>query len=303
MAGGRSSSVRTDGGSSVTPTLEVLSMRLGAPVFEDCSTPELWIAALKRKGYSAAFCPVGPETSDDDVQAWAKAARDADVVIAEVGAWSNPLAPDPEAARAAIEHCKTQLYLADRIGAACCVNIAGSRGQIWDGPHPANLTKETFELIVETVREIIDAVQPTRTYYTLETMPWMYPDSADSYLALIQAVDRPAFAVHFDPVNLVNCPARWADTGSLIRDFVERLGPWIRSCHAKDVTLAPKLTVHIDEVRPGLGVLDYRTYLVCLDSLGDDVPLMIEHLGSEQDYDEAATYIRAIAAEVGVTIR
>lgn len=278
-------------------------MRLGGPLFEDCSTPELWIAALRRKGYSAAYCPLGADTADDVVKAWATAARDGDIVIAEVGAWSNPLSPDPETARAAIEHCKTQLDLADRIGAACCVNIAGSRGPVWDGPDPANYSKETFDLIVETVREIIDAVQPRRTYYTLETMPWTPPDSADSYLALIRAIDRPAFAVHFDPVNLVNCPARWADTGGLIHDFVERLGPWIRSCHAKDVTLATRLTVHIDEVRPGLGALDYRTYLRCLDSLDSDVPLMIEHLATEQEYDEAAAYIRVIAAGVGVTIR
>lgn len=278
-------------------------MRLGAPLFEDCSTPDLWIAALRRKGYTAAYCPIGPDAADDVVKAWAEAARHADIVIAEVGAWSNPLSPDPEAARAAIEHSKIHLDLADRIGAACCVNIAGSRSPIWDGPDPSNYSQETFDLIVETVREIIDAVQPKRTYYTLETMPWMPPDSADSYLALIQAIDRPAFAVHFDPVNLVNCPARWADTGSLIRDFIDRLGPWIRSCHAKDVTLASRLTVHIDEVRPGLGVLDYRTYLRCLDSLDSDVPLMIEHLATEQEYDEAAAYIRATAAEVGVTIR
>ena len=72
--------------------------------------------------------------------------------------------------------------MADEIGARCCVNIAGSRGAKWDGPHPADLTPETFDLIVQSVREIIDAVKPTRAFYTLETMPWMYPDSADSYL-------------------------------------------------------------------------------------------------------------------------
>ncbi|MCX7598436.1 MAG: sugar phosphate isomerase/epimerase [Armatimonadetes bacterium] len=278
-------------------------MRLGAPLFDDCSTPELWIAALKRKGYSAAYCPVGADAADDVVKDWAEAAREADIVIAEVGAWSNPLSPDQETARAALEYCKRQLDLAERIGATCCVNIAGSRGDVWDGPHSANYTQETFDLIVATVREIIDAVQPRRTYYTLETMPWMYPDSADSYLSLIRAIDRPAFAAHFDPVNIVNSPARWADTGGLIKDFIERLGPWIRSCHAKDVTLATRLTVHIDEVRPGLGALDYSTYLRCLDSLDGDIPLMLEHLATEQDYDEAAAYIRTTAAEIGVAIR
>jgi hypothetical protein len=31
------------------------------------------------------------------------------------------------------------LALADEIGSLCCVNISGSRGSQWDGPHPDNL--------------------------------------------------------------------------------------------------------------------------------------------------------------------
>jgi sugar phosphate isomerase/epimerase len=194
------------------------------------------------------------------------------------------------------------LALADAIGARCCVNIAGSRGVKWDGPDPTDLTPETFELIVETVREIIDAVQPTRTFYTLETMPWMPPDSADSYVALIGAIDRPQFAVHLDVVNLVSSPQRFFGNAALIRECVTKLGPRIKSCHAKDVALAGKLTVHLDEVRPGLGGLDYRTLLAELSRLDADLPLMLEHLPGEADYDQATAYVRSVAQEVGVTL-
>jgi len=64
----------------------------------------------------------------------------------------------------------------------------------------------------------------TRTVYTLETMPWMYPDSADSYLALLRAIDRPgAFGVHLDPVNLVNSPERFFRNADLLRDCFAKL--------------------------------------------------------------------------------
>jgi hypothetical protein len=33
-------------------------------------------------------------------------------------------------------------------------------------------------MVVAVVRDIMDAVKPTRAFYTLETMPWMYPDCA-----------------------------------------------------------------------------------------------------------------------------
>jgi sugar phosphate isomerase/epimerase len=278
-------------------------MKLGGPFFGDTSTPELWVAAARRAGYTAAWCPVDASASDDVVRAYVDAAAAAGIVIAEVGAWSNPLSPDAEERARGLALCRQQLALADRVGAKCCVNIAGSRGAQWDGPDPRNLTDETFDMTVESVRAIIDAVRPTRTFYTLETMPWMYPDSADSYVRLIKAIDRKQFAVHYDPVNLVCSPQIWSNTGAMIRECFEKLGPYIRSCHAKDTALQGRLSVHLDEVRPGLGVLDYRTYLRELDKLDADVPLMIEHLTEEEEYRLSAEYLRSVAAEVGVVIR
>ncbi len=278
-------------------------MRLGGPVFETYHDPESWVAALRRLGYSAAYCPAEAAQGDDVIRAYAQAAQAADVVIAEVGVWNNPLSPDEATRRAAVARCQEQLALADRIGARCCVNIAGSRGARWDGPHPLNLTDETFDLIVETVRAIIDAVKPARTFYTLEPMPWMFPDSADSYLRLIDAIDRRRFAVHLDPVNMVSSPQRYFNNGALLRECFAKLGPYIKSCHAKDVILRETLTVHLDEVRPGLGALDYRVYLTELDRLDPDAPLMVEHLKTPEDYALAADYIRSAAKGCGIAIQ
>jgi sugar phosphate isomerase/epimerase len=155
------------------------ALRLGGPVFEKTGDPDTWVRAVKKLGYSAAYCPVGADADSDTVAAYERAAKKADIIIAEVGAWSNPISPDEATRKAALEKCRMQLALADRIGARCCVNITGSRGPQWDGPSPENLTEETFDLIVETTRGIIDDVRPKRTWFTLETMPWAYPDSGE----------------------------------------------------------------------------------------------------------------------------
>jgi sugar phosphate isomerase/epimerase len=276
-------------------------VRLGGPLFEQRDAPEAWIDALRRNGYRAAYCPAilcdhpGNETLAAE---FVRAAREADIVIAEVGAWSNPISPDDHERRQALRHCQERLALADGIGARCCVNITGSRGTRWAAPHPDNLTPATFDLIVASVREIVDAVKPTRTYYTLETMPWAFPDSAESYLALLRAIDRPRVAVHLDPVNLVNSPQRCYENALLIRECFAKLGPFIKSCHAKDIVLHDRLTVHLDEVRPGAGMLDYRTFLRELAKLDRDTPLMLEHLPNEAEYRLAAEHIRQIAARV-----
>ena len=277
-------------------------MRLGGPLFTKWDNPESWIKAVKVSGYKAVFCPVDGVADFATVQAYAKAAREAGIIIAEVGTWSNPLSNDPKTRQEAITRCKAGLLIAEKIEARCAVNISGSRGAKWDGPDPRDLTAETFNLIVQSVRDIIDSVKPCKTYYTLETMPWMYPDSVESYLRLIKAVDRKAFAVHFDPVNLICSPQRYFENGALIREFCAQLGPYIRSCHAKDILLGGKLTVHLDEVRPGMGALDYRTFLREINRLDRDMSIMLEHLPNEGEYRLAADHIRAIAREEAIVL-
>jgi sugar phosphate isomerase/epimerase len=270
-------------------------IRLGGPVFGKYSDPDAWIVKLKESNYRAAYCPVQPGADSEEVNAYRSAAKRANIVIAEVGAWSNPIDPNHEKAKAAIEKNIVSLQLADEIGANCCVNISGSRNpEKWAGPHKENLTTDTFDLIVETVRKIIDAVKPVHTFYTLETMPWSYPDSVESYERLVKAIDRKHFAVHFDPVNLVTSPQVYYKNGEMIKEAFKKLGSFIKSCHAKDILLlADKLTPHLPEVRAGLGNLDYTVFLKELAKL-KNIPLMMEHLNSAEEYKLAAAYIRSV---------
>jgi len=281
---------------------KVSPLRLGGPIFEKFDGPDAWVKILKRLGYRAAYCPVSAKEKDDAVKTYAEAAKKADIIIAEVGAWSNPISPNEKVRKEALAKCRENLALADRIGANCCVNISGSRNEKnWAGPHKDNLTDETFDMIVETTRAIIDDVKPTRTYFALEPMPWSYPDSPDSYVRLIKAVDRKRFAVHLDPVNFVSSPQLYFNNAKLIRECFEKLGPFIRSCHAKDIILREDIyTPHLDELRPGLGALDYSAFLKELSRL-PNTPLMMEHLPNAEQYQLAAEHIRSVAKAIGLS--
>lgn len=274
------------------------NIRLGGPIFKKFSNPEEWIKALNELNYKAAYCPVNPGAGSEEIKGYKDAAQKANIVIAEVGAWSNPIDPDDAKSKAAIEKCVKSLQLADEIGAKCCVNISGSRNpEKWAGPHKDNLTPATFDLIVETTRKIIDTVNPKNTFYALETMPWSYPDSVDSYEKLIKAIDRKQFGVHFDPVNLVISPQVYYKNGEMISEAIKKLGPHIKSCHAKDILLLEdELTPHLPEVRAGLGNLNYTVFLKELEKL-QNIPLMLEHLNSEEEYNLAAYHIREVAKE------
>lgn len=278
-------------------------MRLGGKIFTAPPDPEAWVAAHAAENYRAAYCPVSPGTDPATVRAYREAADKADLVIAEVGAWSNCLAPDEAERRRNVRRNIEAFALAEEIGAVCCVNIPGSRNpDQWNGPHAGNYTDATFQLIVDTVREIIDTVEPRRSCYCLEMMGWGIPDSAESYLDLIRAVDRAAFGVHFDPVNLVCSPRRYFANSELIRHTVRTLGPTIRSVHGKDVALGGRHLVHLDECRPGTGNLDFDTLFKELSLLSADLPFMLEHLPNAEEYKAAAAFVRAKAEENGVTL-
>jgi sugar phosphate isomerase/epimerase len=278
-------------------------VRLGAPLLERFDGPDEWIALLKKDRYRAAYCPLKTDAPADQIKAYQTAAKRADIVIAEVGAWSNPISPDADMARTAIKKCIDSLALSEAIGANCCVNISGSKNPAqWAGPHKDNFSTATFDQIVEVTRRIIDEVKPTQTYFALELMPWSYPDSPDSYLRLIKAIDRKRFAVHLDPMNIIDSPRSFFSNSALIKDCFAKLGPYIRSCHGKDIILKEDVyTPQLVECRPGLGQLDYTMFLTELSKL-KNIPLMLEHLSTTEAYQQAATYIRSVGDKVGIDV-
>src|SRR5690606_18919971 len=121
----------------------------------------------------------------------------------------------------------------------------------------ANFEPEGFEAAVTTCRRIIDEVKPKRAKLSLEMMQYSLPDSVDGYLELIRAVDRPAFGAHLDPVNLVMTPRTYWNNAALMRECFDKLGPWLTSCHAKDVVnVHHTASLEFAEVQIGEGVLD-----------------------------------------------
>jgi sugar phosphate isomerase/epimerase len=278
-------------------------VRLGAPIFLKSDDPAALAREHRRLGYSAAYCPaIATLKNPDLIKAIQKSYADANVVIAEVGAWKNMLDPDSEKRRQNLDYVTERCALAEAVGARCCVDIAGSYNpDSWYGPNPKNLSKEFFDATVANCRHIIDAVKPSRTRFTIEMMGWNIPDGPDSYLELIRAVDRKAFGVHLDICNGINSPRRFYENTAYIEECFRKLGPYIISCHAKDLQWVVELNVHFLEVIPGRGQVDYVAYLRGLSQLKQDAPLMIEHLKTAAEYDEGREYIHKVAATAGVS--
>lgn len=278
-------------------------MRLGAMNIQGFAEPDEWVKALKMARCRTSVFPTDVSAPEDVVRRFAKAAERENILIAEVGAWGDVLHDSDRGTRKdALALAKRALYVADECGARCAVNISGSRGHNWDGPDRKNLTAETYDMVVGSVRNIIDEVAPKRSFYTLEPMPWMYPNDIDTQRRLIRDVDRKAFAVHFDPVNLIYALSTYFDNGSFIKEFVRQFGGLIKSVHAKDILLDGRLTLHMDELRPGLGMLDYPMLLSELEQVDSDMPLIVEHLKTDAEFAMGMEFIRKTAAAVNVDV-
>ncbi len=279
-----------------------LPIRLGGPAFTNTDDPEALALAHRKLGYRAAYCPNVSLSESDKVRGFSEAFAKQDVVIAEVGRWCNLLDPDPEKRRKNLENVTDGLALAEALDARCCVDIAGSFSPTsWFGPHRDNLSRKHLDAIVENARKIIDAVKPKRARFTYEMMGWAFPDSPESYLKVIKAVDRKAFGVHLDPCNIVNSPAKFYENTALLNECFDKLGRWIVSCHAKDLTWDVEMNVHFREVIPGKGEMDYTTYLKRLAKLPQNPPLMLEHLSSADDYAAAREHIFAMGRRAGLS--
>ena len=278
-------------------------MRLGAQLFGDISTPEKWIKLLKTKGYSAAYCPVDENAPDDLIEEYRLAAKENNIIISEVGAWmNNTIHPDPVVRKQHIKNVIVKLRLAEKIGANCCVNILGTMADGWDEYHSQDMSERSFELAAESVGKILREVDPLRTFYSLEMMQYMIPTCADDYFRLIEMIDHPRFGVHLDVTNIINGVDKYMNTGKVIDDCFNKLGPFIRSLHAKDMKLTGKCDVHIFEVPVGQGNMDYDKMLRRVEDTNPDLPVMLEHLETEELYDGADAHIRMVAKRQNIKI-
>ncbi|MFI5382426.1 MAG: sugar phosphate isomerase/epimerase family protein [Tepidisphaerales bacterium] len=278
------------------------AIRLGGPAFAKADDPEAYALAHRKLGYRAAYAPGIALNDAARIRAFTDAFAKHDVVLAEVGRWVNLMDADPAKRQQNLQTVTDGLALAEALGALCCVDIAGSFNPTsWFGPHPDNLTPKFFDAAVENARKIIDAVKPKRAKFCYEVMGWAFPDTPDNYAKLIKAIDRPGFGVHLDPCNAVNSPEKFYRNTDLLNECFDKLGPWIASCHAKDLTWDVEMNVHFREVRPGKGSLDYTTYLRRLAALPHNPPLMLEHLPNAEEYAAGAKYIVETGTKAGLS--
>lgn len=279
-------------------------LRLGGGSFGTPKDPQSLVDYHLKNGFSAAYDPgVEDPVQLEEIKA---AYKEADIVIAEVsGFGANILTTDKQLLETTIDRLCNRIERAEKLEALCVVTHGGSvgRGPRWSFT-PANFGQAAVDGIVKVAQRILDATNPQFTKFVLETESRILPDSPDVYLEILKGVDRPGFAVHLDPINITLSPRRYYFSGDFIRDCFAKLGPYIVSCHAKDIRMMRRTSqVCFEETFAGNGGLDFHAYITELVSIENDAPLMIEHCPTLRQQQWARDYIYEQAGEVDVPIR
>lgn len=270
-------------------------MRLGISSALHHETPSQWAKQLSELGCRSVVFPLCCNDSRDRIAAYVEAAGENDLTIAEVGIWNNMLDPDPEKRKANIEYNIRQLILADEIGAVCAVNIAGTpHGPRWDGGYRENFSEETFDMTVETIQYILKQADVKRTFFSIESMPWMIPSTPQEYLKMLQRVGHPRFAAHLDLVNMITSPQKYFFNDGFIRECFDVLKGHICSCHLKDIRLKEEFTFQLQECAVGEGTLDIRLYTELATAEDPDMPMLIEHLSTDDEYIRGVNYMKEL---------
>lgn len=267
-------------------------MKLGISSSLNHRSPAEWAKMHSELGCEAVVFPVDSSADPSTIDAYVQAAADYELQIAEVGIWRNAIASDPQEREQNMAWSIAQLRLAEKVKAKCAVNVAGSAGPRWDGAYPENFSNETRKATVRMIREIIDTVEPEHTYFTIEPMPWMIPNGPDEYLQLIEDVDRERFGVHMDLINMINSADRYFDIPAFAERSFELLGPQIKSCHLKDIRLLEEYTFQLKECAPGEGSFPIELYVDLANKFDPDMPMIIEHLESDEEYIDALAYVQ-----------
>lgn len=279
-------------------------IRFGGPVFGDFADAHSWAEAHCALGYRATYAP--PENLVRDasgIHEVRAALAEHDLILAEVGAWVNPVSTDLHEAEAAFAHLIDRLRLAEALGARCCVDIVGSASPTaWDGADRAGYSQGFIDRVISTFRSIIDAVDPHETVMAFEAMPYYFLDGPRPYHTLLEAIDRPGGSgVHVDLCNMITDPRRFYASADFAAEVFSTLGPRVRSCHLKDLRLDGNGgTVKFHEVMPGTGEIDLAAYMREAERAVDGIPMMLEHLADEHEYDQARANVFRIADQAGI---
>ncbi|MCL6509294.1 MAG: sugar phosphate isomerase/epimerase [Anaerolineae bacterium] len=260
---------------------------------------------VRRAGFRGAqlFFNRPLEAARDDLLRVKRAFTDADLEVAQVNGWYEPLCSYDDDVRAAGVSGMQALVRIGRLMDAPSVYVRPG-GHNPNGhwyAHPENHSPRTFDRLVDSLRKVCAVAQAEGVPVAVEGHVLSALDTPQRVRDLLDAVGSPMLKFNYDPVNFVGTVRQVHDTSSVLNELYALLGRDIVVAHAKDCRLADQLVVHIEEVVPGSGAMNYELFMRQFQRVCPNGYFIIEHLPNAL-VPQACAYVVSAARAFGIPL-
>jgi sugar phosphate isomerase/epimerase len=262
-------------------------------------------ARVRAHGFvgSSLFINKPLEAEAEDVKRVGQAFKEGGLEIAQLNGWYESLCNYDDTLRA--QGVAGMIALA-RVGAALqapsvYVRPGGHNPKGHWYAHPENHTQRTFDLVVDSLRQVCKAAEQDGVFIAVEGHVLSCLDTPQRIRDLVDAVGSPALKFNYDPVNFTGTVKQVHDTRIILQQLKALMGPFTIAAHAKDCALGDHLVVHIEEVVPGTGTMNYEMFMKDFQALAPEGYFIIEHLPDAETL-EAQKNVVALAKRYGVPL-
>lgn len=217
------------------------------------------------------------------------------------GFWQNLVTPDEAQRAEAVRVLQGAIRLAGWMG---CRGIDTGPGSMNPrGPwfaHRDNWTASARRQLVKSLKECAPAAEDSGVLLSMEGHQLVTLESAEVTAEILDEVDSPWVTSDYDSANWITLKEVFDTTTAVNRHF-DVLGRHIVSCHAKDVWVEDKLSIHLQDGCPGRGHMDLGTVLRRMEALSPEYPVLPEGCVTEE-LPAVVALFRGLAGEMGITI-
>ncbi len=281
-----------------TPRSVLLPSDWRAIQVEDC-------LKVRRAGFRGAslFINRPLEATPEDVQRVKACFDAAELEIAQLNGWYETLCNfDADRRRSGIAGMVALVRIGAQVSApSVYVRPGGHNPNGHWFAHPENHSPRTFDLIVDSLRQVMRVAETEGVPVAVEGHVLSALDTPQRVRDLLDAVGSPMLKFNFDPVNFIGTVQDAHHTTRVVDALAALMEREIIVAHAKDCRIADALVLHIEEVVPGTGTLDYAAFMRHFQRLCPDGYFIIEHLPDEL-VEQAQRNVVALAQQYDIPL-
>jgi sugar phosphate isomerase/epimerase len=224
------------------------------------------------------------EANAKDIARVKAAFDEAGLVVAQTNGWYECLInPDEATRQEGIRGMQALVRIGRQLDTRFVYVRPGSinpRGHWW--PHRENHSPVTFDRLIVSMKAVCKVAEAEGVTLGIEGHVVSTLDTAQRVRDLLDAVASPQLKFNYDPVNFVGTVHDVYDTSRLLNEAYDVLGRDMIAAHAKDCNIQDAHVVHIIEVIPCTGTMNFDVFMRRWVECCPEGYFLIEHLPDDK---------------------